>query len=234
MTAPRSIGWLRATWVLAAKDLQLELRTKDTLASSLVFSLIVVVAFAFAFGVGAVRELGAGRILPGILWTVLFFATVVAMNRGATIEQRHGLQRAILASPVDRSSVYLGKALANLVKLGLLQAVLVPAVAVLFAIDLHGAVGPLAAVLLLHGVGLVALGTLLGAMAVRLGRGEALLVTLLFPTATPIMLSAVTCTAAVLDGRPLASVGRWLVVTAGFDVLYILVSLLTFEWVLEE
>jgi heme exporter protein B len=231
---PHPPGWLRATWILAAKDLRLEWRTKDTLASTLVFSLIVVVVFAFAFGVGATRELGAGRVIPGLVWTVLFFAVVVAMNRGAAVEERNGLQRALVAAPVDRSSLYLGRALANLVRLAILTALLVPAVAVLFAVDLSGAIAPLASVLLLHGVGLVALGTLFGAMAVRLGRGEALVVTLLFPAATPIMLSAVACTAAVLDGRPLSSVGRWLLVTAGFDVLFVLVSLLTFEWVLEE
>jgi heme exporter protein B len=230
----RPPGWLRAAGLLAAKDLKLEWRTKETATSTLVFSLVVVVTFAFAFGVDAARERGGTRVLAGLVWTVLFFATVVAMHRGARTEERHGVQRALLAAPVDRSAIYLGKAAANLVKLALLATLLVPAIGLLLSVDLGRLAGPLATVIALHAVGLVLLGTLFGAMAVRLGRGEALVVTLLFPAATPLMLSAVTCTAAVLDGRPLAAAGRWLAMAAGFDALFLFVALLTFEWVLEE
>ena len=94
--------------------------------------------------------------------------------------------------------------------------------------------GPLMLVLFLHGLGLTELGTLFAAVSSRLGRGEALLATLLFPAATPLIISAVKCTAACLAGRPLATVSQWLLMATGFDLLYFFVALMTFEFVLED
>jgi len=85
-----------------------------------------------------------------------------------------------------------------------------------------------------QGGGLAALGTLFGGVVSRLGRGEALLATLLLPAATPLFLSAVHCTSSVLDGTPLASDRKWLLLTVGLDVLYVLVAILIFDAILEE
>ena len=90
-------------------------------------------------------------------------------------------------------------------------------------------------VLFLHGLGLTELGTFFAAVASRVGRGEALLATLLFPTTAPIFISAVKCTASLLEGKGLGgAAGTWLIVTIGFDILFFLVALATFEFVLEE
>ena len=124
--------------------------------------------------------------------------------------------------------------LANLVKLTLLQAVLLPLTALLFDFNLLGIALPIAFISVLHGLGLTELGTLFAGIATRLGRGEALLAVLLFPAASPLLISAVKCTAAVLESRPLASVGNWIWISLGLDVLYLLVAVVTFEFVLEE
>ncbi len=68
----------------------------------------------------------------------------------------------------------------------------------------------------------------------RVGRGEALLATLLFPASAPLFISAVKCSAALLEGKSLSTVSHWISIAAGFDVLYFLVALATFEFVLEE
>ena len=88
--------------------------------------------------------------------------------------------------------------------------------------------------LFLHGLGLTELGTLFAGITTRIGRGEALLATLLFPAATPLLISAVKCTAACLDDRPMTEVSNWLLLAVGFDVLYLFVAMLTFEFILEE
>jgi len=93
---------------------------------------------------------------------------------------------------------------------------------------------PLALVVLLHTVGLAALGTLFAAVVSRLGRGEALLATLLLPAATPLFLSAVHCTASVLEATPLSADRKWLLLALGLDVLYVLVAILIFDAILEE
>jgi heme exporter protein B len=229
-----SVGFFRAAWIVAEKDLRLEWRTWETLSATLVFSLTVLVVFQFAFGVGAIREIGAARLVPGVIWTVVAFAAVVGMVRSLQLERPRDTLGALFLAPVDRGALYLGKALANWVKLVVLQAVLLPLTAVLFGYDLMPIVRPLALVALVHGLGLTELGTLFAAITTRLGRGEAMLSVLLFPAASPLLISAVKCTAAAMEAEPLGSVAHWLLVALGLDALYLLVALTTFEFVLEE
>ena len=171
------------------------------LSSSLVFSLIVIVIYSFAFGFGSVQELGAGRLLPGHDLD----------GGGLRLGGRHGALVPVGAAPRHtgcavprpdrRGAIYLGKMLANLVKLTVVQWALLPLIAIFFNHDMTGAVLPLMGVLFLHGLGLAELGTLFAAITTRLGRGEALLATLLFPAVSPLLISAVKCTEACLDGR---------------------------------
>jgi len=231
----KGAGFMRASWEVAAKDLRLEWRTMESLSSTLVFSIVVLVIFSFAFGFETVRELGAHRLVPGVIWAVLAFAAIVGMTRSMMIENKRASMSALFLAPVERGSIFTGKLIANMVKLSLLQWIVVPLSAIFFDYDLIAIAAPMLLLLFLHGLGLAELGTLFAAAAIRVGRGEALLATLLFPAATPIFISAVKCTAALLEGQGLWSAcGNWLLLTLGFDVLYFLVSLGTFEFILEE
>jgi heme exporter protein B len=231
----KRVGFVRASWIVAAKDLRLEWRTFETLSTSVVFSLIVLLIFNFGFSFATIRELGAARLVPGVVWAVLAFASVVSMTRSMQIERQRDTLAALFLAPVDRGALFNGKFGANLVKLTLLQWIVVPLSAVFFDYDLLAVAGPMALVLLLHGVGLAELGTLFAGVATRVGRGEALLATLLFPAVAPLFISAVKCTTALLAGDGLAGPAKtWLLVTLGFDFLYYFVALLTFEYVLEE
>jgi heme exporter protein B len=227
-------GFFRAVWIVAAKDLRLEWRTLESLSAMVLFSLIVLVVFSFAFELATVRELGAGRLVPGVVWTTLSFAGIVAFARSFQIERRRDALAALLLAPVDRAAIFGGKALANWLTLTALELLILPLSAIFFDYDLVAVAGPLAFVVVLHTIGLAELGTLFAAIAAKVGRGEALQATLLFPAATPLFLSAVRCTTVALDGKPLASVSHWLLVAGGFDVLYALVAVLTFEYVLED
>jgi heme exporter protein B len=230
----RPPGFFRATGIVAAKDLRIEWRTLETTSATVTFSLAVLVIFNFAFGLGTVKSLGVENLLPGVLWTTLLFASIVAMIRSLHTEQLRDTLTAQYQAPVDRGALFAGKMLANLAKLTALQWILLPLTALFFDYDVASSAPTLLLVLFLHGLGLAELGTLFAAVSSRLGRGEALLATLLFPAASPLLISAVKCTAAVLDGRGIASAGRWLGVAVGFDLLYLFVALLTFEYVLEE
>jgi len=229
------VGFVRASWEIAAKDLRLEWRTLETLSSSFVFSLIVLVIFNFAFGFATVRELGAARLVPGVVWTVLAFAAVVSIARSFLLEKTRETLAALFLAPIDRGALFAGKLLANLVKNVILQVVVLVLSAVFFDFDLLAVAGPMLLVLLVHGFGLTELGTLFAAVTTRVGRGEALLATLLLPASAPLFISAVKTTGAVLDGAGLGGEsGRWLGIACVFDVLYFLVALAVFEFVLEE
>jgi len=229
-----SVGFVRAARLIAAKDLQLEWRTLDTLASSLIFSLIVLVVFSFAFDLATVRQLGAARLVPGVIWITLAFAAVVGMTRSFALERQRDSLSALFLAPIDRGALFAGKFLANLVKLVVLQLAVAVLTALLFDYDLAAIALRMAGVLLLHGVGLTALGTLFAAISVRVGRGEALLATLLLPASTPLFISAVKCTAALLEHGALGPVRNWVLLTAGFDGMYLVLAVLTFEFVLED
>lgn len=230
----KRVGFVRAAWLVARKDLQLEWRTFDVLSSSVVFSVVVLLVFQFAIGGGAARQIASEALVPGVLWLAIGFSSVVGIARSMDAERRGDTLGGLFRAPIDRGAIYVGKLLANAIKLALLEVILVPLAIVLFNADLGGAWIELIFVLALCSFGLCALGTLFGAIVSRVGRGEALLSTLLLPAATPLLLAGVTATSALFRGDTLASVGRWLGLAAGFGLLFFFVALATFEFVLEE
>jgi heme exporter protein B len=227
-------GLWRASAILALKDLCVEWRTLETLSAMGLFALVVLLLFSFAFSLDTIRELGPERLVPGVLWTVFSFSATVGFARSFQHELRNDTLTALALAPVDRGAVFLGKTAANLLKVLTLEALVLPLSAVFFDYDLLAVLGPLGAVVLLHTVGLAEFGTLAAAVAARLGRGEALVATLLFPVCSPLFISAVKCSAAAIGGRALATVGLWLGLTAGFNVLFLLVALMTFDYALED
>jgi heme exporter protein B len=227
-------GFFRSSWLVAAKDLRMEWKTFERLVSMALFSLVVMVIFNFAFDLVTIRRLGASKLVPGVLWITLAFSGIIGFTRSFQLEHRRDSMIALMLAPADRGAIFLGKMIANLTTVWILQIVIVPLSAVFFNYDLVSVALPMAVVMGLHTIGIAELGTLFAAVATRLGRGEALLATLLLPTATPLFLSAVKCTEAVLEHETLGSMWRWLAVTSGLNVLYLLVALATFEYVLED
>jgi len=227
-------GFFATVRVIAGKDLAIEWKTREGISAMALFSLIVLVVFNFAFDLQTIKELGAARLVPGIVWTTLAFGGVVGFTRSFQVEARRDSMKAILMAPVDRGAIFAGKSLANLVALAVLECLVLPLSAVFFDYNLLAVLGPLAAVVVLHTIGLAEMGTLLGAVAAKIGRGEALLSTLLFPVTMPLFISAVKCTTVVLEGRPLSDATSWMMIAAAFDMLFLFVGLLTFEYVVEE
>lgn len=232
--ARRPPGFFRTAAIVLGKDLRIEGRTKETLAATLMFALVTTVVFAFAFDLDTIRRVGSDKVVPGLLWITLAFSAIVGFTRSFRLERQSEALIALALAPVDRGAVFVGKWLANVVLLVVLELLLLPLTAVFFDVDLLSVAAPLTGVVLLHTAGLAGLGTLFAGVVSRLGRGEALLATLLLPAATPLFLSAVHCTSSALAGTPLASDRGWLLLTAGLDVLYVLVALLVFEAILEE
>jgi heme exporter protein B len=227
-------GFAAAALLVLRKDLRIEGRSKETLSASLLFALVVLVIFAFAFDTEALRRLGTAAVVPGILWVTLAFSSIVGFARSFRLERARDALVALALAPVDRGAIFAGKTAANLALLVAVELILLPLTAVFFDADIVSCAGPLAVVLFVHTAGLAVLGTLFGGVVSRLGRGEALMATLLLPAATPLFISAVHCTGSALSGRPLADDRSWLLLTAGLDVLYVLVALLVFDAILED
>jgi heme exporter protein B len=211
------------------KDLVSEWRSRDRVVSMLLFSLLVVVVLHFALPPDAGRSLRAGS--AGLLWVAYVFAAVLGMNRSFALELENDALAGLALAPADRGHVFLGKAAASFVLLATVQAATAFAFALAFDVALGAIALPFAGVAALGGLGLASVGTLFAAVAVRTRQREVMLPLLLLPVLVPLLLGAVRATAALLDGASAVAAVRLLVVT---DAIYLIVSFVLFDFVLDE
>lgn len=221
----------RAVVILAAKDLRIELRTKEIVATTALFAVLVVVMASLAFYLDPVI---APRLAPGVLWISVAFAGVLAMARAWGREREMEVMTALLLSPAPRAAIYLAKAVAVMVFLGLVEILLLPLVGVLFHVELLPVLGRVVALLLLGTVGFVAAGTLFAAMSVRTRARDLAISVTLFPLITPALLTAVVATREALDGAPLESTLGWMRILLAFDVLFVAAGMALFETLMAE
>lgn len=223
--------FLKAVWALVWKDLVAEIRTREAIISMLVFSLLVIVMFNFAFepGTEVIREMA-----PGILWVAFIFAGVLGLNKSFVSEKENDCIQGLLLSPVDRSAIYLGKMLSNVVFMSVVEAIALPAFAVFFNYRVIPILPQLILVVFLATVGFASVGTLFSAMSVNTRARDVMLPLLMFPVVVPVLIAAAKTTGKILASRPAAEYASWMKILLAFDVIFIVASVLTFEYVLEE
>jgi heme exporter protein B len=195
---------------LTRKDLLLELRAKETLPSMLLFVIAALTIFHFALPRGT-----GDQAALGLLWSAIIFTALLGLTRAFVAEREQGLFDALVLAPCDRSAIWLAKSLAVLAFLVCAEIVALPAFGAFFS----GVDGRTVAAVALADVGIAAVGTLFGAMAVA-GRARELLLPLLFlPMAIPIVVGGV---------------GGYLWFLALYDAIFALLAWAMFEYVVAE
>lgn len=222
---------LASTLLIARKDLAIEFRTRTAFLSSLVFALLAITIFYFAWDPTAVS---ATDLAPGVLWVIFTFSGLLGLHRSFDVELADRALDALLVAPVEREAVYLGKALANLIFVAAVQVVAIPAVALFYNLPIGPAWGALAGIAFLAAVGLVAVGTLFSAMTVNTRLAELLLPVLALPFFVPVVMPAAQATARILSGRPIAEAASWLKLLGAFDLVFVVVCTLAFPYTLED
>ncbi len=217
--------------LIAGKDLRLEFRSRTAFLSSLAFTALVLAIFNFARDPTATS---AQDLAPGILWITFCFAGLLGLNRAFSLERENRTLEGLLLSPVSRTAIYLGKAFANLVFVGVVEAIALPLFALFFRVPVTPILVPLVGVIALATVGFVAVGTLLSAIAVSTRFAELMLPVLMMPFLVPPITSAVQITARLFAGRPISETAAWVRLLAGYDVVVLVVALLIFEYTLDE
>ena len=220
---------LGPVFILAWKDILLEIRTRDIVISVVVFAVLVVVVFNFALNVspGLVNDLA-----PGILWVAFVFAGILAMNRAFVLEKDRGSLEGLLLTPVSRDAIYFGKMLGTLLFMIVVEAVLLPIFGVLFNFS---AFSPgLILAIVLATIGFATVGTLFSAIAVHTRSREIMLPVLFLPIIVPVIIGAVEASAGSINGDSIIGVGRWMGLIAVFDALYLIVCPWLFGLVVEE
>ena len=211
------------------KDLAIELRTRDVLASMLVFGVLALTVFNFAFDLRADSVL---LVAPGVLWVAILFAGILGLGRSYSHERERGSMEGLLLCPVDRSAIYVAKLLTNLVFLIVVEIVLLGVFEAFF--DAPALRPSVIAVVLLGTIGFAAVGTVFGAMAVNTRAREVMLPILLLPILVPLIIGAVKATGLLMDGQPWSETWPWINLLIGFDVVYLVVSFIVYEFVIED
>jgi heme exporter protein CcmB len=217
----------RTVWTVFRKDLTIEVRSRETMATTLFFALSAVIVFAVAL----VKE---GRVVAdaavGILWVAIAFSGTLTLGRTFERERYTDTLRALLMAPAPRAAIYVGKLLAVLAMLLLVELMLVPLVALLFDARLLQHPVLLMALLVTGTIGFASVGTLFAAMLVRARSRDVLLPVLLYPMTIPVIIAGVRGTAAVSQPELDAPMAMfWLMLLVSFDTVFVTLALWTFD-----
>lgn len=216
-------------WALLWKDVRLELRTKERMASLFVLALLIVFVFVFALSPERLRSAEVGAAL---LWVALVFAGMLSLQRAFLIEQERGCLSGVLLCPFDAGTVFLAKFLGNVLFLTLVQVIVTPLTLLFLEVRLSWSLLALPPVVLLGIIGFSAIGTLFAAIAVRTRARDVLLPVMLLPLLTPLLIAAVKVTSAVLAGA--AWPGVWIRLLLAFDVIFVITGWLIFSQIVQE
>ncbi|HEU5439415.1 MAG TPA: heme exporter protein CcmB [Ktedonobacterales bacterium] len=209
------------------KDLRCELRTRQVWISMALFALLVLVVFNFAFDLQVENK---AAVAPGALWIAFVFASTLGLGRTLAAEQDRGSMDRLLLCPVDRKAIYCAKLLGNLLFIGVVELVSLPVFAAIYNLPVLR-VG-LIPIVVLGTLGVAALGTLFAAIAANTRAREVLLPLLLFPLIVPVVIAAVKATQGLIT--PISGDAPWLGLIAAFDVIFLSISVVTFQYVIEE
>ncbi|MEA2763095.1 MAG: heme exporter protein, partial [Gemmatimonadaceae bacterium] len=176
----------------------------------------------------------ATDLAPGVLWVIFTFSGLLGLHRSFGVETADHAIDGLLASPVSREAIFLGKAIANLMFVSAVQAVAIPALALFYNLPLGHVAAPLIAIAILAAIGLVAVGTLFSAMAVNTRLAELLLPMLALPFFVPIVIAASQATSKLLSGRPVVEAGAWLKLLLAFDIVFVAACTLAYPFTVED
>ena len=224
---------LPAWWVpirtILWKDVLLEIRTKETVIPILVFSFLVIIVFNFVMDPNpALVE----AVAPGVLWVAFTFAGLLGLSRSFAMEKEQGCIEGLMMCPVGRDLLYLGKMLGTFLFVLLVELLMLPVFAVVFNIPFFEP--GLWLITLLATFGFASVGAIFSAIAINTKAKEVLLPILFFPIAAPVIIAAAEATRAVLAGDSIGEYSRWLQLMAAFDVMFVVIASITFDFILGE
>ncbi len=223
-------GFGRRAWAVFWKDLVVERRAKEGANALAFFAILLLFLFYLALGPDRERIQTA---LAGLFWLAFILAGVLGLGRAFALERENDCLDGLILAPGDKSGIYLGKVAGITVLMLAMEVVFIVATGFLYNLDLWAAVPRLLLIALAGTVGFAAVGTLFAAMTAQLRAREVLLPVLLLPLVVPVLLAAVRLTEAALAGEDWAASASWWQLLLGFDVVFVVAGMLTFEFVLE-
>ena len=222
---------LRQTYWLLWKDVLLEVRRRESLLSMFFFGTTLLFLFHFSFDIPRDKT---AAMAPGLLWLAFIFTGTLALTQLFQGEKESQCLDALLLCPMDRGALYLAKVLFNFLMMVLVELVIFPLFGILFNLDLWSLLPSLFGIALLGTLGFCILGTLFSALTLRARAKELLLPLILFPLMIPSILGAIRAMQIIFGAGNSEELVQWIRMLIVFDVIFMTVGFLIFEWVIEE
>ena len=221
---------MRPITAIIFKDIVIEMRSKESISSMLMFGVLVLTIFMFAFAAGGLDK---GLVGPGELWVAFSFAAILGLNRSLAMEIDNDCLQGLLLAPIGRGELYLGKVASNFAFMMIAELVMMPVFVILnnFSFDLR--MLEVAAIACLGTLGIAAVGTILSTISANTRMKEVMLPILQIPLTVPVVIASVEATSQVLNSDT-PQISTWLTILAGFSIVYLTVSYLVFEFAVEE
>jgi heme exporter protein B len=233
LAAPRPAGptALVAAWEICRKDVRIERRTGEIVATAGVFAILVGFLASMAFRVDDKTNASTAA---GTIWITIFFAAVLSFGRVWQRERDESALTGLLVAPIPRASIFLGKALAIFGMIVVVEVPLVLLTSFLFHIDAFALAGELAAFCVTGTLALSLLGTLFGAMTVRTRARDLVLAIVLFPLLSPVLVCGVVGTRKVFEGQPFETWSGFLGLMGVFDFVALAAGIGLFGALVDE
>ena len=222
---------LRDAWTIASKDLSNEIKTKQTIGMMVIFSSLVVLIFSFAFDP---TNNMVKAVIPGLVWLITVFSGILGLNRSFLSEHENDALTGLRSAPIDPSSIYLGKVLANFILVTAVQLISIPVLFLLFDYRFFGKVSWFILVVIIGTLGFIIVGTFLAALSANAKNSEMLLPVLLLPLLGPLLIAGVQATRIILENEMIADAASWTRLMAAYDLLFLAACFFLFEFILEE
>ncbi|CAM3767293.1 heme exporter protein CcmB [Mesobacillus zeae] len=217
-------------WTIAGKDLGNEWKNKQTIGMMVIFSSLVILVFSFAFDP---TNNMVKAVIPGLIWLITIFSGLLGLNRSFLSEQENDSITGLRSAPIDPSSIYLGKVMANCTMVAAVQIISIPVLFLLFDYRFMGEFLWFLLVLAAGTLGFIIVGTFLAALAVNAKNSEMLLPVLLLPLLSPLMIAAVQATRIILENADIQDAMSWIQLMAAYDLLFLAACFFLFEFIME-
>ena len=221
---------MRPAAAIVVKDIVIEMRSKESLSSTTMFGVLVLVIFNFAFEPSSLER---ALIAPGTLWVAISFAAILGLNRSLAMETDNDCLQGLLLAPLSRGDIYLGKVASNFTFMIIAELVILPVFVIFNNLKFNVQFLEIAAIAALATLAIASVGTILSTISANTRMKEVMLPVLQIPLTVPVVIAAVDATGRVLTGET-AEISSWLYLLAGFSIVYLTVSYLVFEFAVEE
>lgn len=224
------MSFLRKVFFLVKKDLTSEFRTKETFSAMLIFAFLVLAIFSFAFDPTqeTLRE-----VFPGLIWVAITYTGILCLNRSFMNEKNNDCLTGLILCPMDRSTIFFGKAATNFILMTLMEVIILPLFFILFNYKSGGSNLLLILVIFLGTLGFANIGTFLAALTSNTRTSEILLPVILFPLLIPLIIGAVQASGAILTGAENSEIVPWLKIIGTYNLIFLVIPFILFDYVLE-